>query len=124
MSKQVGQNPQRTAAIKGYKVPFEFVTADVNAPTGVLGKGVASIVRNAAVGRFLITLRAQYRRLAAFNAESVGATFYKVNCYAVNNENTSSDVTVEVVVLDGAFAATETTGVRIVGELTFEDSDA
>lgn len=124
MAASAGFNPLKSRGIKQLKVPLEFTTANTDAPTGVLGKGVASVAYNSATGRFLITLRDRYRRLAAFNVESIGTTYYKVNCYAVNNENTASAVTVEVVVLDGAFSAANTTGVRIVGELTFEDSDA
>lgn len=124
MSKSVGLNPLRAHALKPYIVPFEFTTNSTSAPTTVKGRGVASVAYNSATGRFLITLRDTYRRLSAFCAESIGTTYYKVNCYAVNNENSSSAISVEVVVLDGAFAATDTTGVRIVGKLMFEDSDA
>lgn len=124
MSKSVGLNPLRAHALKAYVVPFGFTTNNTSAPTSVVGRGVASVAYNAATGRFLITLRDTYRKLMAFNAESIGTTYYKVNCYAVSNENSANAVTVEVVVLDGTFTAQDTTSVRIVGKLLFEDSDA
>ncbi len=122
MSASAGYSPVKSRGIKPLKVPFEFTTANTGAPTGVRGKGVASVAR-VGTGRFDITLREPFRRLSAFGAESLGTTYYKVNCHGIANELSASPVVVTVVVLDGAFAATETTGVRIVGELTFEDSD-
>lgn len=123
MAASAGYNPTKSRGIKQLKVPFEFTTANTDAPTGVRGKGVSGVTR-AGTGRFDIALREPFRRLAAFSAESIGTTYYKVNCHAVSNELSASAVIVTVVVLDGAFSAAETTSVRIVGELTFEDSDA
>lgn len=124
MSKTILKTPDRSVAVKPYKVPFGFTTANTSAPTSVKGRGVASVAYNAATGRFLITLRDTFYRLNAFTAHAVGSTVYRVGLYAVNNEATSSAVTIEVVVLNTSLAATDTTGVRIVGEASFEDSDA
>lgn len=124
MAKSVTKNTVRSQGIKQFKVPFEFTTANTSAPTGVQGLGVASVAYNSATGRFLITLRDTYRRLSAFHAEPIGTTVYRCQLRAVNNEATASVITLEVVVLNTSLAAADTTGVRIVGEATFEDSDA
>ncbi len=124
MASSTGFNCVKSRGIKQYKVPFEFTTANTGAPTTVRGKGVASVAYNGATGQFLITLRSRFRRLAAYSGESIGATPYKVNLRTVSNENSASAVTVVLSVLDGTFTEQDTTGVRIVGELTFEDSDA
>lgn len=124
MSKSVTHNDMKAAGIKVRAVPFEFTTANTSDPTGVIGKGVASIVRNGAAGRFLITLRDQYRRLTGFKANAIGTTVYVITPYAVSNENTANAVTVEVGVYNTSFSLTDTSSVRIVGQLTFEDSDA
>jgi len=124
MADTVTLNPVRAAGIKQYKVPFEFTTNNTSAPSGVLGKGVASVAYNSATGRFLITLRSKYRRLSTFHAEALGTTVLQTQLRAVNNENTTSPVTLEVTILNTSLAAVDTTGVRVVGEAGFEDSDA
>lgn len=124
MAASTGFNPLKSRGIKQLKVPFEFTTHQAAAVTGIYGKGVASVAYTEN-GKFRITLRDRYRRLAAFNAEPIGAPpYYKVNCDAVANENTSSAVTVDVVVMDSTHTGQQVEGMRIVGELTFEDSDA